>query len=88
MKTPPVLYVKTGCPWCTKALAFFAEKNFRPVVKDVLRDGEAMARMQQISGQTKTPTLEYGDFVVADFDTDEFMTALAKRPDVKTALGF
>ena len=87
MKTTPILYVKSGCPWCSKALAFFADKKTALDVKDVLRDGEAMARMQKISGQTKTPTMEFGDFMVADFDTDEFMAAVNKRPDVKAALG-
>lgn len=87
MNKTPILYVKTGCPWCTRALAFFAEKKIALDVKDVLRDGEAMTRMRKISGQDKTPTMEFGDFVCADFAVDEFLDAVGKRPDVKKALG-
>ena len=39
------------------------------------------------SGQTKTPTLKHGDFIVADFDLDEFEAALQQSPEVKAELG-
>lgn len=83
----PILYIKPGCPWCNDALAFFKQKGLQLTVKDVLSDANAMRRMRDISGQTKTPTLEYGDFVVADFDTGEFMAAVNKNPGVKAELG-
>ncbi|MGB0369783.1 MAG: glutaredoxin family protein [Opitutales bacterium] len=83
----PIMYVKSGCPWCIAAEKFFKAKNVDLVIKDVHRDSKARDRMFQISKQSKTPTLEYGDFMVADFDTDEFMDAVNKRPDIKKALG-
>ncbi len=43
--------------------------------------------MVEVSGQALTPTLEYDDFVVPDFSTDELLYALEQRPDVKTRLG-
>ena len=83
----PIMYIKNGCPWCIAAEKFFKAKGVSLEIKDVRKDAAARKRMESISGQTKTPTLEYGDFLVADFDTDEFMVAVNKRPDVKKALG-
>lgn len=87
MKSKPILYIKSGCPWCQDALGFFSKNNVSVEVRDVLRDGEAMKRMKEISGQSLTPTFEYGDFMVADFSVDEFVAALEKAPTVKEELG-
>jgi len=87
MKSKPILYVKTGCPWCSDALAYFEKEKLELDVRDVLQDDEARKRMQKISGQSLTPTFEYGDFIVADFDIGEFKTAVDKHPDVKKELG-
>ena len=87
MKAKPILYVKAGCPWCVKALDFFNEHGVDLDVRDVLRSKDAMARMVAVSGQTKCPTFEMDDFIVADFSVDEFMDALAHQPDSARRLG-
>ena len=46
-----------------------------------------MSELEAISGQTKTPTLKNGDFVVADFDVDEFKQALLENPAEAEKLG-
>ena len=76
MKKNPILYIKSGCSWCDKALTFFGQHGVTVDVKDVLYDKSAMQRMIEISGQTMTPTFEYNDFVVTDFSTDEFIDEL------------
>ena len=43
--------------------------------------------MVNVSGQTKTPTMEYEDFVVADFSVDEFLAELNEFPQVRQKLG-
>lgn len=86
MKSRPILYIKKGCPWCNDALSYFKRENVELDVRDVLRDEEARKRMHDISGQGLTPTFEYGDFVVADFDTGEFVAALDKRPEIREEL--
>lgn len=83
----PILYVKTGCPWCAQAQTHFRKIGLQAQVKDVLVDGQARARMQTISGQSLTPTFEYGDFIVADFSVAEFEAALEQHPEVRKALG-
>ena len=80
MKQKPVLYIKSGCPWCVAALDFFQQHGVALEVRDVRQDAAARARMEEISGQTKTPTLEYGDFLVADFSVEEFCAALRQAP--------
>ena len=67
----------------------------RPVIDDtydfcltvMLRDVAAHDTYQQVSGQTKTPTLKNGLFVVADFDVDEFKQALRENPEEAKKLG-
>lgn len=83
----PILYVKTGCPWCHEAQAWFDRNNVRYELRNVSENAENRARMEAISGQTKAPTFEYGDFIVADFDVDEFLAAVDKVPAIKAELG-
>ena len=83
----PNLYIKRGCPWCTDALEYFSQVGLDLNVIDVRTDPSRMSELQEISGQTKTPTLKNGDFVVADFDVDEFKQALKENPDEAKKLG-
>jgi len=87
MKERPILYIKAGCPWCQEAQMFFDQHGVDVQTVDVNRDKSAMNRMVEISGQTKTPTFEFGDFIVSDFDTDEFMAELDEFPEVRIQLG-
>ena len=87
MKPKPILFIKAGCPWCREALGFFSEQGIDLDVQDVNESASAYQRMIAVSDQTKTPTFEYGDFVVADFDVEEFVEELDQRPDIKEALG-
>ncbi|HAW97139.1 MAG TPA: NrdH-redoxin [Opitutae bacterium] len=88
MVNEPILYVKQGCPWCVDALDYFARKEIEMEVVDVRTDPSRMNELLEISGQSKTPTLKHGDFVVADFDLDEFEAALAANPQAAKGLGF
>ena len=81
------LYVKTGCPWCTDALSYFKKKQIELNVVDVLINANKMDELIEISGQSKTPTLKNGDFVVADFDLNEFEEEIRKNPEEADKLG-
>ena len=70
-----------------EALAYFEQKKLELDIKDIRGSAEGMAELEAISGQTKTPTLKHGEFVVADFDIGEFEAALAENPQAKAALG-
>ena len=83
----PKLYVKAGCPWCIDALAYFKSKSIDLEIIDVRTDPTKMPELIEISGQSKTPTLQNGEFVVADFDIEEFEEAMSKNPEEAKKLG-
>ncbi|MDR2863016.1 MAG: glutaredoxin family protein [Puniceicoccales bacterium] len=83
----PLLYIKKGCPWCIEALNFFNSHGVDLDVRDVTKDSAALSRMIEVSNQTKCPTFELGDFVVADFSVDEFLDALDHEPEIRGQLG-
>jgi len=83
----PILYIKQGCPWCADALEYFSGFGLELELIDVRTNPSRMAELEKVSGQTKTPTLKNGDFVVADFDVDEFKDALRENPVEAEKLG-
>ena len=83
----PILYIKAGCPWCDEALSFFNGQGVQVEIRDVNANPKAMNAMITLSGQTKTPTFEYEDFIVADFDVDEFLAELREFPEIGKKLG-
>ena len=83
----PKLFVKEGCPWCIDALAFFKSKSIDLEIIDVRKDPSRLPELIEISGQSKTPTLQNEDFIVADFDLDEFEDAMSKNPEEAQKLG-
>ncbi|MGC6423449.1 MAG: glutaredoxin family protein [Lentimonas sp.] len=86
-RSTPILYIKSGCPWCREALSFFNSQGVDLDVRDVLKNAKDMDAMVALSGQTKTPTFEYEDFMVADFSVDEFLAELSEFPEVQHQLG-
>ena len=83
----PKLFVKEGCPWCIDALAYFETKSLSLDIIDVRKEPSKMDGLLAVSGQSKTPTLQNGDFVVADFDIGEFEDAMSKNPEEAKKLG-
>ena len=83
----PILYIKAGCPWCREALAYFNSQGVELDVRDVNSNPKDMDAMVAISGQTKAPTFEFQDFIIADFSIDEFMSELNDFPEVRHNLG-
>ncbi|HWL17048.1 MAG TPA: glutaredoxin family protein [Opitutus sp.] len=72
----PILYVKPGCPWCHEAVEFLSEHGISYRERDVVADREAMREMEQKSGQTKAPTLDWHGKILADFGVDELVPFL------------
>ena len=84
----PILYIKSGCPWCHEALNFFSAQGIDLDIRDVNKSAKYMSDMVALTAQTKTPTFSYDDFVVSDFDIKEFLAALKKSPKIHERLGF
>lgn len=75
----PILYVKTGCPYCKAAMDSLNERKIGYETVDVRGSDGKMKKLQELSGQTKTPTLDWDGEVLADFGTDELEAFLKDR---------
>lgn len=75
----PKLYVKTGCPYCRAALEWLDEHKVGYDKIDVVGNRELMQQLQEISGQTKTPTMQLNGDVLADFDVEQLEPFLQKH---------
>ena len=64
--------------WCREALAFFSSHGVSLDVRDVDRSFSDLKRMIEVSGQSKTPTFEWGEFIVSDFSVDELLDELRR----------
>ena len=76
----PTLYVKRGCPYCKAAMNYLDQENISYQLVEVRGEPAAMEKLQNISGQTKTPTLVWNGDVLADFGTSELAAFLTARP--------
>lgn len=72
----PILYVKTGCPWCDEARDFLVGHGISHRERNVTTDDGAREDMHRLSGQTKAPTLDWHGHVLADFDVEELVDFL------------
>jgi len=67
----PTLYVKRGCPYCKAATNYLDQHKIAYEAVEVRGDPGQMQELQELSGQTKTPTLVWNGDVLADFGTEE-----------------
>jgi len=75
----PILYVKTGCPWCHEVIEFLNSHGVSYREQNVSEQVEAMQEMQKKSGQTRAPTLDWNGKILADFGVDELVPFLRKQ---------
>lgn len=75
----PLLYIKTGCPWCAEASEFLTTHKLRYRTKNVSEDPAALAEMQRVSGQTKAPVLDWHGKILADFGVVELKPFLRQH---------
>ena len=75
----PVLYIKTGCPWCDDVVEWLDRKKIEVETIVVSGNRAAMQEMVDLSGQTKAPTLDWHGEVLADFGVEELVPFLRKR---------
>jgi glutaredoxin 3 len=79
----PFLYVKDGCPWCDEAEDYLRDHGIAYGKADVYADPKAFEEMRELSGQTKAPTMRWGDEILADFGAEELDAFLRERQLVK-----
>jgi glutaredoxin 3 len=73
----PTLYVKRACPYCKAATNYLDQHNVRYDQVEVRGEPAQMEKLQEISGQSKTPTLVWNGDVLADFGTEELAAFIA-----------
>ena len=81
----PTLYVKEGCPYCRAAMDYLDGQKIAYYRVDVRGDKPKMEKLKKLSGQTKTPTMEWGGKVLADFGVQELQEFLAGRQPVSAS---
>lgn len=75
----PLLYVKTGCPWCEEVLEYMDTQRIPYQKITVSGNPEAMQAMIDLSGQSKAPAMDWDGEVLADFGVDELIPFLRKH---------
>ena len=75
-----ILYVKTGCPWCSNAEEYLDRQGYEYQRVDVQQDRAAFDEMERVSGQTYAPTLVIAEKVLADFGPEELEQFLREQP--------
>ena len=84
MSSPrPFLYLKSGCPWCDEAEDYLREHGIAYGSTDVLTDPASYEELKRLSGQTKAPTMRWGNEILADFGAEELDAFLRQRNVVK-----
>ncbi len=75
----PTLYVKTGCPYCKAAMDYLDGNKIAYEKVDVRGSDPNMKKLQEVSGQTKTPTMDWDGHVLADFGVEALEDFLRKH---------
>ena len=68
------LFIKPQCGWCHEAKDWLDERDVRYETLDVLADAAARREMFELSGQSRTPTIDVDGEILADFDTGQLET--------------
>jgi len=63
-----IIYTKTGCPWCKEALDFLKSTNIQFEEREVYSNPGFMKELEEKSGQTKAPTIDFNGHILADTD--------------------
>jgi glutaredoxin 3 len=65
-----VIYKKTGCPWAEDVEDFLKEKGLKYEAKDMMKNSQYRDEAEQLSGQSKSPTVIIDDKVFPDTDVE------------------
>ncbi len=65
------LFIKPGCPWCEEAIDWLDSNGIKYEQLDVTSNQEARDEMHELTGQTRTPSIDVDGHILVDFDADE-----------------
>ncbi len=75
----PLLYIKSGCPWCNEVIAYFKQHDIEVEAVLVSGNPKAMDEMVALSGQSKAPTMNWHGKLLADFGVEELVPFLEQQ---------
>ncbi len=75
----PILYVKTGCPWCLAVAEFLDDHGIGYREKNVSQSAADFEEMFKLSRQGKAPVLDWNGKILADFGVDELIPFLRQQ---------
>ena len=75
----PILYVKSGCPWCEEVIEFLSNNGVGYREKNVTDDALAFDEMRRLSKQSKAPVLDWHGTILADFGVEELKPFLLQK---------
>ncbi|MEY2597761.1 MAG: hypothetical protein RLZZ244_1692 [Verrucomicrobiota bacterium] len=73
------LYIRSWCPWCTRAIATLDRLGYAYTVHDLELEPGAREAMIALSGQERVPTLRAGEHVLGDFDPEQLLAFLERH---------
>lgn len=73
------IYIKPWCPWCVVALETLDALGCDYTPHDVETEPGAAEKVRQLSNQTRVPTMQAGEHVLADFGPEEIAPFLSKH---------
>lgn len=71
-----IIYTKTNCPWAIDALVFLNEKGISYEERNIVKNPEFRAEVENATGQNKSPTLLIGDVWLCDAGVEDIAKAL------------
>ena len=74
-----ILYTKKGCPWCAGVRDLLNERHIAFEEREVRENKNYFDELQQISNQTKTPTMIIDGIILADTDRDAVEAYLKEK---------
>lgn len=71
-----IVYTKTNCPWAIDALVFLNEKGIAYEERNIVKNPEFRAEVENATGQNKSPTLNIDGVWVCDAGVEDIAKAL------------
>lgn len=73
------VYRKSGCPWSAAVMGFLNEMNIPFEIRNVTANPAYLSEIEEISGQSKSPTLIIDDEILPDASVEDVAQVLEKR---------
>ncbi len=73
------VYIKPGCPWCVEVVEWLDAAGYKYHKLNVAEDRALYQEMIELSGQSKAPTMTYGDLLLANFGVEELVPFLEEH---------